>query len=222
MKRKLLSEIKKSWWWRRRHISRASKKHGVRGIPFDYSDDQSRRIALNYELMRRAPAGKQFSQNYCELNREQRTICHKLWANLPNAVVRPISYEAQKTEKGWYSFDPNFQWNLRLNNNALLTAILEQIKLQRKIQKIRASKYLKGQINRRMSWNYVELLDLSDNKIGKLNDSQRHMVSVARANARIYCRAYKKALKQLLAGFGNDQLNHLRMAEESMSEAYNG
>ncbi len=222
MKRKSLTEIKKSWWWRKKEFRHASKKHGVHGIPFDYSDDQSRRVALNYELMRRAAAGKQFSQNYCELNREQRGICHALWAILPNAVFRPVSNELQKTEKGWFSFDPNFQWNLRLNNNALVTGIMEQIKLQRKLHKIRPGKYSKGQINRRMSWNYVELLDRSDNKIGTLNASQRHMVSVARADAKIYCRAYKRAWNQLLKEIGNDPLNDLRMADESMPEAYNG
>lgn len=81
-------ELKKSWWWRETKFRKAKKNFGVPGIGFDYSDESSKRIARNYELMRRAPEGKRFSKSYLDLSRDERTVAHCLWASLPKHEFR--------------------------------------------------------------------------------------------------------------------------------------
>lgn len=64
----------------------------------------------------------------------------------------------------------------------------------RKIQKIRAPHPLKGKKYRGVSWKLVEILDIKQNGVKTLNDSERHTLHIAQRLAKKYFNEYRRAL----------------------------
>ena len=152
--------------------------------------------ARNYELMRRCQKGKQFTQTYLELCREGKTIVHTLWVNWAQGAYRFATNSSQFKEKGWtpvYETEHR-QWNLRLSDKELMDEFIREIRILRKIQKIRAPHPLKGKKFRGVSWKLIEILDRKQNGIGKFTDSQRHTASVAQRRSEKHFIEYRRAL----------------------------
>jgi len=189
MKDKLFSlkEIRKNWWWKRKEI----RRDGVRGVDWPLVKEAAR----NYELMRRSKNGKQFTQTYLELCREEKIIVHTLWVNNGQGAYRFVTDRNSFAEKGWTPIYENQhrQWSLRLADILLQREFISEIRTLREIQKIRPKHPLKGQKYRGASWRLIELLDRKQNGIGKFNASQRHTLSVARRQAEKYFVEYKRA-----------------------------
>lgn len=103
------------------------------------------------------------------------------------------------SEKGWTPVyeHQHRQWNLRMADKTLLDEFIREIRLLRRIQKVRANHVLKGKKFRGVSWKLVEMLDRKQNGIGKLTDSERHTASDAQRRADQYCREYRHALAKL-------------------------
>jgi hypothetical protein len=171
MENKLLTiqELEKTWWWKRPE----NHPELERIILFGYE-----LAARNYELMRRAPNGGEFSQNYLELSREDKTTTSVAWAK-PNEFPMRQVFDPQKQEMGWTSVRPQLQWNLQLSDRILKKAFLDYVNQQRNAQAISFAHPLKGKKNRPPTWQYVELLDMQRNKIGNMGDSERGMASKA-------------------------------------------
>lgn len=189
MKSKLLTlkELKGSWWWR--------DKEKRQKIAREVDWNNVKEAARNYELLRRSLKGKKFTRSYLELTPDERTIIHVLWMYRYPYFER-FAEPSQYQERGWMPIYPNQvkQWNLRLADSLLAKEFIRQIRLNRKIQKVRAKHPLKGQKYRGVSWKLVEILDRNLNKIGKLNASQRHSASTARRMAEKLVLEYKRAL----------------------------
>jgi|GEM_PF-635068 hypothetical protein len=189
MKNKLtLKDIRKKWWWKRKEILRAVKTE----VDWPAVEEAAR----NYELMRRSPKGKQFTQAYWQLSREGKTIVHTLWVNYGQGTYRNVTNSSQFTEIGWTPVYENQrrQWNLRQADNLLIKEFIREIKALRTIQKIHPQHPLKGEHFRGASWTLIELLDRKQNGIGKFNESQRHTISEAKRRAKKYFSQYKNAL----------------------------
>lgn len=190
MKDKLspLKEIRKDWWWKRNEI----RRHGVRGVDWPMVKEAAR----NYELMRRSKNGKQFTQTYLELCREEKIIVHTLWVDNGQWAYRHVTNASQFQEIGWTPVYENQhrQWNLRLADVLLQREFIREIRTLREIQKVRPQHPLKGKKHRGVSWKLIELLDRKQNGIGKFNASQRHTLSEAKRRAQEYYVAYKRAL----------------------------
>ena len=192
MKDKLLSlkGIRKNWWWRRKEILRDV----VRTVDWPAVEEAAR----NYELMRRSKNGKQFTQTYLELCREEKTILHTLWVNRSRVVFRVANHRQQYNEKGWtpvYETEHR-QWNLRLADKKLIDEFIREIRTLREIQKISAPSRNKGEKHRGVSWKLIEVLDCKQNGVGKLNHSHRHTLSEAQRRAEKYFAEYERALDQ--------------------------
>ncbi len=211
MKDKLLSlkEIRKNWWWNRAEI----RRDGVRGVDWPLVEESAR----NYELMRRSKNGKQFTQTYLELCREEKTIVSRLWLNWGQAIRREAIRREQYNEKGWTPFyeTEHRQWNLRMADNLLIKEFISEIRLLRKIQKVRRKHPLTGKKHRGVSWKLVEILDRKQNGIGKFNASQRHTLSEAQRRAEIYFVEYNCALTKWLKGSQNPDCDCEDDLEES-------
>ena len=196
-----LKDIRKNWWWNRAEI----RRDGVRGVDWPAVKEAAR----NYELMRRSAMGAQFTQTYLELDREGKTMVHTLWANWAQTPYRHVTDPKQYDEIGWTPIYENQhrQWNLRLAIKKLTDEFIREIKALQKIQKIPTPRRNKGEKHRGVSWKYIEVLDRKLNGIGKFNDSQRHMLSVARRRAKKFCFQYKHALAKWRKGGANPDLD---------------
>ncbi len=215
MKDKLsLKEIRKNWWWKRKEI----RRDGVRGVDWPLVEESAR----NYELMRRSSQGKKFTQTYLELCREGKTIVSRLWVNWGQAVRREAIRREQYNEKGWTPFyeTEHRQWNLRVADNLLKREFIGEIRLLRKIQKVRRKHPLKGKKHRGVSWKTIEILDRKQNGIGKFNASQRHTLSVAQRKAEEYFAKYNRALTKWQRGIKNPDCD-LEDDEENLEESPN-
>lgn len=192
-----LKDIGKNWWWKRKDI----RRYGVKGVDWPVVKEAAR----NYELMRRSAMGAQFTQTYLELDREGKTMAHTLWVNWAQAPYRHVTDPKQYDEIGWTPIYENQhrQWNLRLAIKKLTDEFIREIKTLQKIQKIPIPRRNKGEKHRGVSWKYIEVLDRKLNGIGKFNDSQRHMLSVARRRAKKFCFQYKRALAKWHKGGAN-------------------
>ena len=171
MKQKLrtLKQLEKNWWWKR--PENFPKLENIRLFGYELA-------ARNYELMRRAPNALKFSQNYLELNREDKTTASIAWTK-PNEFPYRQIFDPQKREIGWSNPHPHVQWNLRLSERTLKKAFWDYIIQQRKSQNLSEKYSAKGKKNRPPTWQYVELLDQQQNKIGNMGDSERGMASKA-------------------------------------------
>lgn len=161
-----LKELKKGWWWNRKEI----RRDGVRGVDWPAVEEAAR----NYELLRRSPRGKQFAKTYLELVPDERSVIHGLWATWLQVAYRPVTNPSQFNEMGWTPVVSQYQhrqWNLRLADKNLMDEFIKEIRLLRKIQKIRAPHPLKCKKYRGVSWKLIEILDRKQNGIGKLNAS---------------------------------------------------
>jgi hypothetical protein len=146
--------------------------------------------------MRRSQKGKQFTQTYLELCREGKTIVHTLWVNWKQSPYRFATNRSQFQEVGWTPVyeHQNTQWNLRLPDKKLTDEFLRQIRVLREIQKIPTPRRNKGEKHSGVSWKLIEVLDLKQNHIEKLSDSERHTASVAKRQAEKYFIEYEHAL----------------------------
>jgi hypothetical protein len=201
MKNKLLTleELKNGvWWWRQKQFRKAKTGRGVPGLPFDYSDASGKRVARNYELMRRDPNGKKFTgnKNYLEITRDERTVAYVIWGTPPETAYRFALGSQMANERGWTETDARIQWNLRLTDGALTAQFIEYINGWRRSQKIRPKRFLKGKKNRGVSWRSVEILDRQINGLGKLNASERHTASEARKSAAIFFDEFRRQCKK--------------------------
>lgn len=198
-----LKELRKSWWWKRKEI----RRDGVRGVDWPLVKEAAR----NYELMRRSTKGKQFTKTYPELDNESKKIIAILWVNWPQAPYRLYANPSQYNEVGWTPFYENqkIQWNLRLTNKKLTDAFIMQIKIWRKIQKIRKPRRNKGENHRGVSWKLVEVLDRKQNGVGKFTPSEHHTLTKARRKAKRCFREYKRALDEW-----NSHINPASIIEE--------
>jgi hypothetical protein len=199
MKKKSLTleELVKSWWWNRKEI----RRDGVRGVDWPIVKEAAR----NYELMRRSQNGKQFTQTYLELCREEKTIVHTLWVNWKQSPYRFATNRSQFQEVGWtpvYETEHR-QWNLRLPDKKLIDGFIREIRILQEIQKIPRPRRNKGEKHRGVSWKLIEILDRKQNHIGKLSDSERHTVSVAQRQAEKYFVEYERALAKWHEGGRN-------------------
>jgi hypothetical protein len=183
-----LEELAKSWWWNREDIHR----DGVTGVDWPLVKEAAR----NYELMRRSPKGKQFTQTYLELDREGRSIVHTLWPNWSHSIYRFVRDHNQFTETGWTPIYENQfrQWNLRLADKKLTDEFIREIRLLREIQKIPVPRRNRRENHRGASWKLIEILDRKQNGIGKFNDSERHTLTEAQRRAEKYFVEYERAL----------------------------
>jgi len=192
MKDKSLSpnEVKKNWWWKRKEIL----CEVMRTVDWPAAEEAAR----NYELMRRSPKGKQFTQAYWELCRDGKTIVHTLWANNGQWAYRLVTNPSQFKEIGWTPIYENqrIQWNLRLVDKKLIDEFIREIRVLREIQKISTPRRNRGEKHRGVSWKLIEMLDRKQNGIGKLTDSERHTASVAQRRAEKYFVEYECALAQ--------------------------
>jgi hypothetical protein len=191
MKRKLLTleELSKSWWWNQEDI----RRDGVPGVNWPLV----REAARNYELMRRSKKGKQFTQTYLELDREEKTIVANLWANWTHRIHRFVINPAQFDEIGWTPVIVNQhrQWNLRQTDKKLADEFIKEIRLLREIQKIPVPRRNQGRKHRGVSWKLIEILDRKQNGIGKFSDSERHTLTEARRQAEKYFGEYQRAVE---------------------------
>lgn len=125
MKDKLssLKEIRKNWWWNRKEI----RRDGVSGVDWPMVEEAAR----NYELMRRSPRGKQFTQTYLELCREGKRIVHTLWVDNGKWAYRHVTNPSQFEEIGWTPVYENQhrQWNLRLADVLLQREFIREIRV---------------------------------------------------------------------------------------------
>jgi hypothetical protein len=215
MKGKLLSlkDIRKSWWWKRKKILCEVR----RTVDWPTVEESAR----NYELMRRSPKGKQFTQAYWELCSDGKAIVHKLWANWSKPANRFALRREQFNEIGWTPVYENQhrQWNLWLADNLLTKEFIREIRTLRKIQKIRPQHPLKGKKNRGVSWKLIELLDRKQNGIAKFNSSERHTLSKAKRRAKKYFGEYKHALAKWHEGssspdFDNEEMDGFYTTEQ--------
>ena len=90
-----------------------------------------------------------------------------------------------------------------MTNPRLMDEFIREIKVLRKIQKIRISHGNTGKKPRGVSWKLVEVLDRKQNGIGKFGDSERHTLSEARKGAEKYCLQNKRALAEWHKGAAN-------------------
>ena len=183
-----LKELRKGWWWNRKEIY----QDGVRGVDWPAAEEAAR----NYELLRRSQKGKQFAKTYLELVPDERSVIHGLWARRSKSACRCAIRREQYNEKGWTPVYENehWQWNLRLADKNLIDEFIRNIRILRKIQKIRAQHPLKGEKYRGVSWKLIEILDRKQNGIGKLNASQRHTLHTAQRRAEKCFIEYRRAL----------------------------
>jgi len=136
--------------------------------------------ARNYELMRRDPtATNSFPKGYFELNGNEKTFVHRLWYNWPQSPVKIVTDRELFAEIGWTTVYENqrTQWNLRMSDSILTKAFLHEIKVSRRIQKIRPRHALKGKNSRGVSWRYIEVIDEGKSGTERLNDSKRKAAS---------------------------------------------
>lgn len=185
-----LNAVRKKWWWKRKGV----RLGRVAGVDWPTVEEAAR----NYELMRRAKEGKQFSKTYLELSQAEKTVVHSLWTNWSQAARREAIHREQYNEKGWTPFYENEhrQWNLRLADSELMKQFIAEIRILRKIQGVEPKHPLQGQKLRGVSWNMIEILDRKQNGIGEFNDSERHALSDARRRAEKYFHEYKRALDE--------------------------
>jgi len=184
-------ELQKSWWWRQKEI----RRNGVNGVDWPAAEIAAR----NYELLRRSPAGKGFDKSYLQLSRDELMVIHALWVTPTKRPYRYAFNRKEYQEKGWTPIFENQhrQWNLRLADKTLIVEFIREIRLLRKIQKIRPQHPLKGQKYRGVSWRYIEILDRMASAYKKpFSASDRHMASVARRDAIKYANQYKRALAE--------------------------
>ncbi|HTQ50522.1 MAG TPA: hypothetical protein VMJ12_07410 [Candidatus Acidoferrales bacterium] len=186
-KRLTLKELRLRWWWKRKEI----RRHGVQGVDWDSAEEAAR----NYELMRRTFGVKRFPRTFLQLDRNEKALVHTLWAMWPQLPRREATRREQYHEWGWSPFHEteHRQWNLRLADKTLIDEFIREIRTLRKIQHTRPQHPLTGQINR-LSRGYIELLDRKRYGNGKFNDSERHVLSVARKRAKQYYTQNKHAL----------------------------
>jgi hypothetical protein len=165
-----LKELEENLWWWKRKEKRADLER-IKLFGYEL-------VARNYELMRRSPNAGEYQQNYLHLDRENKTATAMAWGN-PNEFPNRQIFDLQKQEEiGWTSARPHLQWNLRLSDRALIKAFLEYIGQHRNVQKISGSSSLKGKpANKPPSWLYIEFLDMRQNEISGMDDSQRGMAS---------------------------------------------
>ena len=179
-----LKKLQKTWWWKREENRSEMERLKIHGYEL---------AARNYELMRRSPNAGEYQQNYLRLDRENKTVASIAWVNpyeMPNRNV----FDLQKQEEiGWTSARPHYQWNLRLSDRALTKAFLFYINQHRTVQKIASSNSPKGKKNRPPSWLYIEYLDMRQNGIGGMDDSQRGMASRAEEMAAQFLSEFKRA-----------------------------
>lgn len=183
-----LKDLRKGWWWHRREI----RRDGVRGVDWPAAEEAAR----NYELMRRSARGRQFVKTYLELIPDERAVLHTLWATWEKPRYRFATRREQYEEIGWtliYENQPR-QWNLRLADKHLIDAFIGEMRILRKIQKIRPPHPLKGKKYRGVSWKLVEILDIKQNAVRTLNDSERHTLHTAQRLAQKYFNEYRRAL----------------------------
>ena len=186
-----LKELSKDWWWNRTEI----RRDGVRGVDWPLVEEAAR----NYELLRRSSKGKQFTQTYLELGREEKNIVHKLWVNWAQQAYRPVFDPKQFSEVGWtpvVSQSQHRQWNLRMADLYLIEEFIREIRLLRKIQGIPDPHPNKGKKHRGVSWKLVEVLDRKENGIGKFDSSERHTLTDARRRAEKYFIEYERELAE--------------------------
>lgn len=215
MKKKLLSleELKKSWWWNRDEICR----NGVPGIDWPKAEIAAR----NYELARRSINGKKLPLTYLELGREGKTLAARLWVNWLKHPYRVVSNREQFKEIGWTPVNNEYQhrqWNLRLPDKKLMDEFIREIKNLREIQKIPAPRRNEGEKHRGVSWKMIEILDRKQNRIDKLDDTERHQASVAQKLAKKYFKEYERALNEFLAGINTDSDVDLERAYTSAED----
>jgi hypothetical protein len=185
MKQKLLTlkQLEKSWWWKR--PENLPKLENIRLFGYELA-------ARNYELMRRAPDAGQFSQNYLELSREDKTTASIAWAN-PNEFPYRQIFDSEKREVGWSNPHPHIQWNLRLSARILKKAFWDYITQQRKFQNLPEKYSAKGKKNRPPTWRYIELWDRQRTKTKNMGDSERGMASKAEQLATQLFDEFKRA-----------------------------
>jgi hypothetical protein len=182
-----LKELRqKIWWWRQPEI--------LSRIKSEVCWEDMERAARNYELMRRSPKGRKFTRKFSEFGRDERTLVFSAWPPPPKQQYRTAYNRTQFGERGWTPVHENQyrQWNLKLSDSDLIKEFIREIRILRKIQKIRAPHPLKGQ-KFRITWNAIQILDRKQNKIGKLNDSQRSAASKAEKTAIRLCAEYRRA-----------------------------
>ncbi|MGD0349415.1 MAG: hypothetical protein ABSB84_03765 [Verrucomicrobiota bacterium] len=189
MKDKLLTlkELEENLWWWKRKENRADLER-IKLFGYELA-------ARNYELMRRSPNAGEYQENYLHLGRENKTATAIAWGD-PNEFPNRVVFDLQKQEEiGWTSARPHLQWNLQLSNRTLIKAFLEYITQHRNVQKISGSSSLKGKpANKPPSWLYIEFLDMRQNEISGMDDSQRGMASKAEDMAAQFLSEFKIAM----------------------------
>jgi hypothetical protein len=186
--RPTLAALKKTWWWHRREI----RRYGVRGVAWPAAEEAAR----NYELMRRSARGRQLVKTYPDLGPDGWRLVHCLWPSWATPVSRFATGRGQYEEIGWTPVCENQhrQWNLRRADKHLIDEFIKEIRGLRKFQKIRAPHPLKGKKYRGVSWKLVEILDIKQNGVRTLNDSERHTLHTAQRLAKKYFNEYRRAL----------------------------
>jgi hypothetical protein len=205
-----LKELKKTWWWRRRDHRNPRKGFKPREFDRNQTDRVIERVAHNYELMRRCPKAKGFPNTYLELDRETKTIAYTLWATLPGSAYRFAFVPQMHKERGWTDTDPKIQWNLRLPDGTLTAQFIKYINLWRRFQNVRHKHSVNGQINAKISWREIEILDRKQNRIGVLDSSERHTAGVALEKA-----------AQFLVEFKQARSKHLKQPKTSFESLFN-
>jgi hypothetical protein len=224
MKKKLLSleELQKSWWWKREEI----RRDGVPGVDWPKTEEAARNYELACRSVRKktlpSTYGRERPATYLELGREEKTIVANLWVNWPKNPYRIIGNRNQFQETGWTpAYENQYrQWNLRLTDKKLMDEFIREIRNLRAIQKIPTPRRNKGENHRGVSWALVEILDLQQNRIEKLNDIERHQASKAKKLAEKYLDEYTHALDEFLAGIRADLDMEYTNAEEEVENPY--
>ncbi len=169
---------KEVWWWRL----------GATHRPLDFNFKNS--LAFNYELVRREYRNERFVPFHA-LKVQHFSV---IWPLSDDPLQQPVFRETYDTnrqkESGWTAPKPCLQWNLNASKNALNRAFGLFIQQQRDLQNIPEPRPNAGERRKPLSWLWLELMDLADLNIRKLDDNERGKLSAARKIAKIKAKKF--------------------------------
>ena len=160
---------KEVWWWRK-----DCNKH-----PIDFKPSNS--LAFNYELVRREKRELRL-QSFPAVSGLCRHLVSALDDTPPELMpCRGIHDKAVK-EKGWVMLA--MEWNLNLTDAPLKKAFIDFIRHARKSDGIPKPRRNAGFRRRPQPWIWLELMDIVDLKIRRLEDYDQGIVRTARKRAK--------------------------------------
>jgi hypothetical protein len=184
---------KKVWWWRP-----GANKH-----PTDFKPDNT--LAFNYELVRREKRELRL-QPFPAVAGLCRFSMPALDDTPPELLPFRATHDKAVKEKGWVLLI--MEWNLKLSNAPLQEAFMDFIREARKRDGIPEPRRNAGSRRRPPSWRWLELMDIADLKIRRLEDYDQSIVRKARKRAKEKWSIFSDAIEQLQTFQSDNAITH--------------